>query len=108
MDSFTAKNFNINKAPKLIQLLGDKTKKSESSQHIIEFPGGAIEVSRTSEGLYWAHIILNTRQAYGDNEGLKSKLGRVVDSRFSAGGGIEFLAQGDNIEQIAVLIEAYK
>lgn len=46
-------------APEKITLLGSK-QKPEPAQHIIEFPGGAIEVSRCSDGVhYWAHIHIN-------------------------------------------------
>jgi hypothetical protein len=41
MGQFTVKNYQIAKAPKLIRLLGDKTK-PESATHIIEFPGGPL------------------------------------------------------------------
>ena len=34
---------------------GDKTS-PEPSTGIIKFPGGHVEVSRTSDGKYWAHI----------------------------------------------------
>ena len=55
----TTKNFLYGKAPRKIELLGDKTIRPEPATHIIEFPGGAIELSRTTDGNYWAHIIVN-------------------------------------------------
>ncbi|MHB1265894.1 MAG: hypothetical protein ACYC1S_16015, partial [Gemmatimonadaceae bacterium] len=61
-DKFTAKNWPITSAPKRIELLGDRMKRPEPAQHIIEFPGGAVEVSRTSDGSYWAHIIVHRGQ----------------------------------------------
>jgi len=49
---------------------GDK-KYPEPSTGIIKFPGGHVEVSRTSDGLYWAHVsvddssnIVNSRIDY--------------------------------------------
>lgn len=104
MNKFTAKNYHIKKAPSLIQLLGDKTKKPEPAQHIIEFPGGAIEVSRTTEGNYWAHIIVNRKQAFGDEDGLVSTLGKVLDSRLSTDKEIVDIPHIDETYQIAVLI----
>ncbi len=31
----------------------------EKAQTILEFPGGSIEIARTSEGEYWAHIAVD-------------------------------------------------
>jgi hypothetical protein len=104
MGQFTVKNYQIAKAPKLIRLLGDKTK-PESAQHIIEFPGGAIELSRTSEGHYWAHIIINrSGEALPDLQGLRSAHGTVLHSRFASDSGIEAFPPREGIYQIAVLI----
>jgi hypothetical protein len=101
---FTVKNYQIAKAPKLIRLLGDK-RKPESAQHIIEFPGGAIELSRTSEGHYWAHIIINrSGEALPDLQGLRSAHGTVLHSRFASDSGIEAFPPREGIYQIAVLI----
>lgn len=101
--AFTARNFQIAEAPKRIELLGDKTRRPEPAQHIIEFPGGAIEVSRTTDGLYWAHIIVET-----ENWGRTP--GRVVASRLGQTGKseavVDLAADLDAIVQIAVLIES--
>lgn len=102
--AFTARNYPIKKAPSLIQLLGDKTKKPEPAQHIIEFPGGAIEVSRTSDGYYWAHIIINRGHELGEGNGIRSFRGIVMDSRIDNGREIRQLIDDDEICQIAVLI----
>jgi hypothetical protein len=107
MDPFTAKNYQIGKAPKLIQLFGDKTKKVESAQHIIEFPGGAIEVSRTTDGDYWAHIIVNREHVIDDAKGLRSKKGTVINSRIDRHEGTVFdLDRQEEIAQIAVLVRS--
>ncbi len=52
---------------------GDR-RRPEPSTGVIRFPGGCIEVSRTSDGTYWAHISVNRADGY-------EKAGRVVDSR---------------------------
>ena len=105
MGAFTAKNYQIKRAPKLIQLSGDKTKKIESAQHIIEFPGGAIEVSRTTDGHYWAHILVNRKEVLDDCEGFSSKKGTVIDSRVDRLDGIiDELNQQEEVYQLAVLI----
>ena len=87
----------------MIQLLGDRAK-PESAQHIIEFPGGAVEVSRTTDGLYWAHIIVNRGWAIDDIDGLHNCKGVVLDSRVDNGKEIVQLPQNEEISQIAVLI----
>ena len=99
----TAKNWPINKAPKKTVLLGDKTIRLESAEYIIEFPGGAIEVARTSEGLYWAHIIVNNGQWGGP----EYPAGTVLGSRITRDGEanpVQDIPGQDRIYQIAVLI----
>jgi hypothetical protein len=40
------------------ELLGDPTLKIEKPYTIIGFPGGDVEISRTSEGNYWVHVAI--------------------------------------------------
>ncbi len=103
--AFTCKVMTINKAPARIELLGDKTKRPESAQHVIEFPGGAVEVSRTSDGNYWAHILINHQFADADFGGMHHAMGEVVDSRFTADGKLYDIPDFPNVTQIAVLIK---
>ena len=104
----TVKSYQINSAPKKIKLLGDKTKRPESAQHIIEFPGGAVEVSRCDDGTYWAHIILNNEAGIDDCEGLVSARGEVVASRidyaFPTDPNIIDIPNAGALHQIAVRI----
>lgn len=104
MSAVTAKNYLFAKAPRRIELLGDKTRRPESAQHIIEFPGGAIELSRLESGDYWAHVIVNRGWGANEGEGLTSGTGEVVDARVDRGSGIDSLPDLGSIEQIAVLI----
>lgn len=100
-----AKNWYIDDAPKRVELLGDKTRRAEVAEHIIEFPGGAIEVARTSDGNYWAHIIINRDYTVDGLSGLKSRIGSVIESRMQIGGDIvEIAAATTETAQIAVLI----
>jgi hypothetical protein len=106
-DAFTAKSFPIAKAPKRLTLLGDKTKRPEPAQHIIEFPGGAIEVSRCSDGSYWAHILVTQQNVCEDLlPGRAGCYGVVVDSRVQRadGSSVDSIERKELVEQIAVLI----
>jgi len=40
----------------LTELYGDPDLKIEKSYTIVLFPGGAVEISRTTEGDYWVHV----------------------------------------------------
>ena len=104
----TAKNFPIARAPKRIELLGDKTVRPEPAQHIIEFPGGAIELSRTTDGDYWAHIIVNRGWADSDQEGLHAARGEVLDARVDSSAGVCSVPNHETMTQVAVLIRAVK
>jgi hypothetical protein len=105
MSAFTAKCYQFGRAPKRIKLEGDKAR-PESAQHIIEFPGGAIELSRTTDGNYWAHIIVTQRDVCEDAGTRQSAYGRIVGSRIGRvyPGGVEPVENAEGIEQIAILI----
>lgn len=104
----TTRSFLYGKAPDKIQLLGVKTIRPEPATHIIEFPGGAIELSRTSDGNYWAHIIVNRDFAVDDCEGLRAAYGEIVGSRidyeFPTDPHIVEIPQSNQVRQIAILI----
>lgn len=107
--AFTAKTFTVKDAPKKMTLLGDKKGKPESAQHIIEFPGGAIELSRHSDGVhYWAHIIVNQDHGCGDGNGRTSALGKVVASRIDTQHSVREIEAEETITQIAVMIRPYR
>jgi hypothetical protein len=107
--AFTARNWPIAKAPKRITLLGDRAK-PEPATHIIEFPGGAIELSRINDREYWAHIIVNRKWALDEMDGtLHGAIATVVDSRvFVERVGLREVvpepADRAEVSQIAVLI----
>jgi hypothetical protein len=105
--SATAKNWPIARAPKRVVLLGDP-KHPESAEHIIEFPGGAIQVARTSDGEYWAHIIVNRGFAGADGDGRESARGEVVDARIDSAAGVVDVPHSGNLTQIAVRVRAVK
>ena len=105
----TTKSFLYDDAPGKIRLLGDKTIRPEPATHIIEFPGGAIELSRTSENDYWAHIIVDHDFALPDDcEGLRGAYGEIVGSRidyeFPAEPNVVPVPDAEQVRQIAILI----
>ncbi|HEY7770473.1 hypothetical protein [Longimicrobium sp.] len=102
----TAKNYPINKAPRRIELLGDPNKKPEPAEHIIEFPGGAIQVTRTSKNEYWAHIIVNHAEPFEDGSTRERASGEVVESRvgYTSARAIESVPNAGDAYHIAVLI----
>jgi len=100
----TAKTYLIDKAPKRIRLHGDKTTKPESAQHIIEFPGGSIELSRTTDGHYWAHIAVNKGQVLDDCDGFNGKQGEVISARLDTENAVLSLDDPKRIQHLAVLI----
>lgn len=109
MSAFTAVNDLFDKAPARRVLKGDKKRKPEPAQHIIEFPGGAVEVSRLDDGSYWAHIIVNRRQAIPGGDGFDSSIGAVVNSRVDWAErrleSIPGIPDECNITQVSVLIK---
>ncbi len=103
--AFTCQSFMFDKAPKNIELIGDKVKRLESAQHIIEFPGGAIEVSRTTDGNYWAHIMVNREYIVDECEGLRRAYGSIIGGRIDADNGVNNIPNLENITQITLLIK---
>lgn len=105
----TCVNQRFDSAPARRVLRGDRRAKSEPGTHIIEFPGGAIELARLDDGSYWAHIIVNRRDA-GDwgAEGLKGARGTVIDSRIDwderHATAIPCVPDGAHLTQLAVRI----
>ena len=88
---------------KVILLKGDK-KNPESGQHIIKFPGGYIELTRTTDDEYWAHIGVNKKQILEDDV-VQAKRGFVVDSRIDyTNGNILDMINFPDIQNIAVRI----
>jgi hypothetical protein len=105
----TVKSFMYGDAPKKVELLGDKVVRPEPATHIIEFPGGAIELSRTTDGNYWAHIIVNRDFTVDDTRGLRAAYGKIVGSRidyeFPCDPNIVAVPRAQRVRQIAVLIQ---
>lgn len=102
--SFTAKVMQLGKAPAKVQLLGD-ARRPESAQHVIEFPGGAVAVSRLTDGSgYWAEITINDRQGIPESQGLFGGTARMVESRVATRAGVTDLPV-EGVLQLAVLVK---
>lgn len=70
----------------------------EPSTGIIKFPGGHVEVSRCTDGTYWAHISID--------EGA-SRVGSRIDytPEYAAIHGIPDIPDGDQVKHIAVRVD---
>lgn len=87
------------------ELLGDPARKLEKPLTIVRFPGGHVEIARTTDDHYWVHVAVRTEV------GAKQP-GRVTKARidFTGRHGNEAntvlsqeIAQGD-VEHVAFLI----
>ena len=63
------------------ELFGDPVKRPEKPHTIILFPGGFVEVARTSDNEYWVHVA--TRETAPANPGAR---GSIVNCRLDADG----------------------
>lgn len=60
-------------------LLGNPAIRTEKPHTIVCFPGGDVEIARTSDGRYWVHVATRT---LADDPG--GSPGRIVDARIDA------------------------
>lgn len=74
----------------------------ESAEHIIEFPGGAISVCRTSKNEYWAHIYVNGKEIIEDTV-QHSRKGKIKTIRLDTSDGVQSIDH-KNTDHFAVLI----
>lgn len=90
-----------------IMIRGDR-RKPEPTTAVIRFPGGHVEVSRTSTGDYWVHIGRNVEPRDEDDQA-----GAIVDSRIDyvhgaaqhyPGARIPDMPAAEHIEHVAMRI----
>lgn len=81
-----------------VMFAGDR-KKPEPSTGIIRFPGGHVEVSRTSDGKYWAHVEVENPSNIQESRIDYSHEGYKV-----TGGSIPDIPHADKIQHMAILI----
>lgn len=85
----------------LVQFFGDKDKQLEPSTGVIKFPGGHVEVTRTSDGRYWAHIeVKNPANIHA------SRIDYNHEGYEATGGSIPDVPHADKIRHMAILIGA--
>lgn len=101
-DKFTAQVHELKGKGKKIELFGDKST-PESAQQIVIFPGGNIEVTRTSTGEYWVHISVNKSQILPETIRMK-KLGKIIDTRLDYSDGIREIPNPEDLLHLAVKI----
>lgn len=61
----------------ITELYGDPNIKIEKPYTIVGFPGGSVEISRTTDGEYWVHVATHQNTP-------EDMPGRIVDARVDA------------------------
>lgn len=80
----------------MIEFKGDR-RKPEPRTAVIKFPGGHVEVTRTSDGKYWAHLeVVAAANIAG------SRIGYEYDAWKAL--GIPELPMGTQIKNVALLV----
>ena len=75
----------------------------EPQSAIIRFPGGNVEVSRTTDGDYWAHVVVEKFDDEGEPQKFELAATRVdYEREFAKTHGIPDIADADHIQHIAV------
>lgn len=74
-------------------------KNPEPSTGVIKFPGGHVEVSRTSDGEYWAHTYIDNTAEIVD-----SRLDYKYEKWRETGGDIPDLPEHKDIQKMAVRV----
>lgn len=90
----------------LTTLFGDPLVKPEKPYTIISFPGGDVEIARTTEGDYWVHVAIRPA------EGLAGAPGRIVGARMDHEGryndegnaALQAAVQAGDVNHIAFLV----
>ena len=78
-------------------------RRPEPSTAVIKFPGGHVEVSRASDGSYWAHVEVQAAVDHDERPAGQIVASRI-DYRHGMGHGIPPMPADDFIQHIAVQI----
>lgn len=82
----------------LIKFQGNP-KNPEPGTAVIEFPGGHVEVTRTTDGRYWAHVEVADPQNIE-----RSRIDYTHEGYRETGGAIPDIPHADKIRHMAILI----
>jgi hypothetical protein len=86
-----------------ILIAGDK-RNPEPTSAIIKFPGGVVEVSRTSDGNYWVHASCFGPGEESPGQIIGSRIDYARDAYHRNGGEIPPIPAHADIEHMALLI----
>lgn len=67
-----------------VELTGDPKKQPEKPHFRVAFPGGDIDIARTTDGEYWVHVNVNRVENGGYEP--ESDTGRITDARLDIHG----------------------
>jgi len=67
--------------PFIKHIYGDKDKKLEPEHHEFKFPGGSVNIQRTSNNEYWVHLMVIEDAMPEIETHMEQKAGKIVDSR---------------------------
>lgn len=74
-----------------------------NQSRVLHFPGGCLEIARTSDGDYWAHIAVNTPRHFD----VPSDFGHVTDGRIDrTDRRPETIADVTTIDHLAIRISS--
>lgn len=79
-----------------ITFYGDKSS-PEPSTGVIQFPGGHVEVSRHSDGSYWAHVAVDDPASIVEGR---------IDRAFGASQAVEQMPEAELVKHIAIRVDA--
>ena len=82
-----------------INLKGDKFKNPEPETCVIKFPGGHVEVSRTTDGNYWMHLSVDNPKNVID-----SRIDYDFEGYSKAEVKIPSIPHEEHIQHIAVMV----
>jgi hypothetical protein len=92
----------MKKENKVFIIKGDKLKQPEPIHHTIIFPGGHINVTRTTDNNYWAHIKVNKEKNEDLDTVEDSKEGKILKIRYDTSEGVKTIEA--DTDHFAVLI----
>ena len=83
----------------MIKFMGDK-RKPEPETGIISFPGGHVEVTRTTDGKYWAHIEVND-----PSNVVSSRIDYNHEGYIKSGGQSPDIPHAEHIQHLAIMVD---